>query len=602
MKSIRAFSFVLALALAASCHDSPTAPVKPASIHVTAGDAQTATVGQAIAIQPTFVVSDASGNALSGVHVTVAVASGDGTLTNAPTKTLAPQTPVGTWTLGSGAGAQSLTVTVDGLEPIVITAQATAGAPAHLTALTATALTAHVGDVASPLPSVRVTDQFNNPVPNAVVAIATTGGGSAPTSATSNDQGVATLGSWNLGTTAGQSALTLTAGATTVSFLANVLPGDPVAITVDNAPATALAGSTLSSLVARVTDKYGNTIDGQSASIAVTGGGGTIAATSATGSPSMTIPTWTLGKSAVPQSLHLVAGALSKDINVAITSDYHIDVRFVGPDMTDDQKAWFTNAAARIRGAVVGSLPPAPLVGFNVSYYCGVNGLPTLNETVNGVVIFASVAPIDGAGKILAEAGPCLFRNAVDGGATVVGMMIFDSADMDNMAKQGITQDVITHEMLHVVGVGTMWDARNVIIGERTVNSTFTGNAGKKGCVDNGGVTICAAGVPVENNGILGTADAHWRESIFGNELMTGYANVGGMPFSAITVGSLGDLGYQVNLFAADAYRIPGTGTGTSANVIPGRVTTPDWEKPLPSAAVLGATKFDPPTFIRRPQ
>ena len=600
MKSIRVFSAILALVLTAGCHDSTTAPVKPASIRVTAGDAQSATVGQAIAIQPTFVVSDASDKPLSGVHVTIVVTAGGGSLSGAPTKTVAPQTPVGVWTLGSGAGVQSLTVTVDGLARIVITARANPGAPAHLTALTATALTAHVGDVASPVPSVRVADQFDNPVPNAVLTVATTGGGVAPASATSNDQGIATLASWSFGTTAGQGTLTFTAGAANAAFLANVLPGDPVALTIDNAPSSALAGATLSSLAARMTDKYGNSIDGQSATIAVTKGGGVLASSSATGTPSIAIPAWTLGKSAIPQALHVTVGTFSADINVAITSGYHIDVRFVGPDMTDEQKAWFTNAAARIRGAVTGSLPPAVLTGFAASDYCGVAGLPVMNETVDGVVIYASVAPIDGTGKILAEAGPCLFRNSADGGATVMGMMIFDAADMDNMAKQGITQDVITHEMLHVVGVGTMWDARNVIIGERTVNSTFTGVAGTRGCVDTGGVSTCATGVPVENNGVSGTADAHWRESTFGNELMTGYANVGGMPFSAITVGSLGDLGYQINLLAADPYRIPGT--GTSANIIPGRLPSTDWEKPLPSAAVLGATKFDSPTFIRRPK
>jgi hypothetical protein len=29
--------------------------------------------------------------------------------------------------------------------------------------------------------------------------------------------------------------------------------------------------------------------------------------------------------------------------------------------------------------------------------------------------------------------------------------------------------------------------------------------------------------VPVENSGGSGTRDAHWRESEFGNEVMTGY-------------------------------------------------------------------------------
>ena len=68
-----------------------------------------------------------------------------------------------------------------------------------------------------------------------------------------------------------------------------------------------------------------------------------------------------------------------------------------------------------------------------------------------------------------------------------------------------------------------------------------------------------ATSVPVENTGGSGTADAHWRESVFGNELMTGWLNSGiTNPLSRITVASMADLGYQVNMNAADSYTPPG--------------------------------------------
>jgi hypothetical protein len=62
--------------------------------------------------------------------------------------------------------------------------------------------------------------------------------------------------------------------------------------------------------------------------------------------------------------------------------------------------------------------------------------------------------------------------------------------------------------------------------------------------------------VPVENTGGQGTRDAHWRESIFGRELMQGFAKAGGMPLSRITTGSLQDMGYLVNLNASDSYSL----------------------------------------------
>ena len=79
-----------------------------------------------------------------------------------------------------------------------------------------------------------------------------------------------------------------------------------------------------------------------------------------------------------------------------------------------------------------------------------------------------------------------------------------------------------------------------------------------------------------------GTADSHWRESTFQTELMTGFVNTGGMPLSAITVGSLQDMGYIVNMLAADPFQVPLA--GASANTIPGDGT---WEMRPPSPGVV---------------
>lgn len=71
------------------------------------------------------------------------------------------------------------------------------------------------------------------------------------------------------------------------------------------------------------------------------------------------------------------------------------------------------------------------------------------------------------------------------------------------------------------------------------------------------GGTGSGAGVPVENTGGPGTADSHWRETIFRNELMSGFISGTGNPISRMTVGSLADLGYQVDLDAAEPYQLP---------------------------------------------
>ena len=61
-----------------------------------------------------------------------------------------------------------------------------------------------------------------------------------------------------------------------------------------------------------------------------------------------------------------------------------------------------------------------------------------------------------------------------------------------------------------------------------------------------------------------GSDDSHWRESAFGNELMTPF--VGAVnPLSAMSIQSLADVGYSTNTGSADSYTIAAS---VSANVM----------------------------------
>ena len=74
------------------------------------------------------------------------------------------------------------------------------------------------------------------------------------------------------------------------------------------------------------------------------------------------------------------------------------------------------------------------------------------------------------------------------------------------------------------------------------------------------------ASVPVANVGGAGSRDSHWRESNMGNELMTPTYNGGiANPLSRVTIGSLADLGYTVNMGVADPYTAPGGSADTHA-------------------------------------
>ena len=560
-----------------SCTDSTAPSGTPASVRIVSGDAQSGAAGQKLAAAPRFVVEDANGRAVSNAHFTVTVAAGSGSISDVPGKTSSGATSVGSWTLGPRVGVDTLTINVEGLAPIVVTATATAGPASTITTSAPTTFSARVAESPATAPRVRVTDAFGNPLTAAQIHLSLSGGGSVSSTITTNANGEADVTDWAFATRSGPNVLTLSVGNATLSFTANLAPADPAQIVVvDGDDQSAFAGSTVNTVRARVVDRYGNGVPGQAVSFAVTGGSGSLASSGGqTGADGIVVvPTWTLGKMALPQAVRLASGTLTLDVGATVKTDYHIQVRFFGPEMTDDQKALFTNAAARISAIITGHLPDMPLNNLDMSAACGLPGLPTLNETVQDLVIYASVQDIDGVGKILAQSGPCVTRSRSSGGLTSLGLMMFDAADLASMSQRGILQDVITHEMLHIVGIGTLWSDKQLVAATGTPSVAYYGALGRQGCTDDGGTTVCANAVPVENNGVPGTADAHWRESTFGNELMTGYVNLNGMPLSAITVGSLADLGYTVNPLAADPYKVP---SGALGNLIP----TPSvpWER-----------------------
>ena len=227
----------------------------------------------------------------------------------------------------------------------------------------------------------------------------------------------------------------------------------------------------------------------------------------------------------------------------ATTSPFTIEVRFLG-GLTERQKDAFKGAADRWSRIIVGDLPSV-MVG---------------DEVIDDVLILAKGAEIDGPGKILGRAGPTDLRAENAGSAALIpakGEMTFDTADLEEMEKRGTLNDVITHEMGHVIGIGTIWQRKRLLKGAGTTNPTFIGQTAMAEYGRLRGAGSSSTPVPVENEGGMGTRDGHWREVIFVNELMSGYINATGNPISRVTVASLQDLGYVVDMNAAEPYDLP---------------------------------------------
>lgn len=458
----------------AACGDS-TAPVKPASVAASSTATVSGTVGAALATAPTFVVRDASGNAIGGVSVSVAVTGGGGTLSGAPNKSSSGPTSVGTWTLGNTSGTNTITVTVNGLSPLLITATGTPDVPTQITV--------------------------------------SQGG-------------------------------------------------------VQSAPA---AGTLPQPVVFKVADKFNNGVPGQVMTFSVIGGGGSLAtAASVTTDISglASAPAWTLGKGTSAQQLRATSGSLTGTATATVATNFSIDVRYFGASIDPSITAAFTAAAQRIQGMITGDLPDVNLTNFSVSG-CGVTGVSALTELVDDVIVYATVAPNDGPGGILGSAGPCFVRTT--GGLTLVGVMNFDVADIQVLQSTNRLGDTILHEMLHVLGFGTLWLSKGQVSGAQTLATAFIGPQAAAGCQAHGGSAANCAPVPLESCGGAGTRDVHWREPItcstgqsasgfgFRTELMTGFISAAGVanPLSQMSIGSMADIGYVVNALPFDAYTVP---------------------------------------------
>ena len=469
------------------------------------------------------------------------------------------------WLLEALAIALAISGCKSGTEPVV---------PASVSA-SSTTPSATAGLAMTTAPAFAVKDASGNILGGVAVTITVTAGGgtlaNAPTVTASGSP--TSIGVWTLGRVAGVNTVTVTVGnlaPLVISVTGVAGPPASLAIVAGDAQ-SALAGTNLpTALTAQLRDQFGNGVAGSVVTFLITAGGGDLnpntITTDASGNANGAI--WRLGKSDVPQTATANAAGFSTTATATVLTAFDAEVRFFGPAPSAEAIGAFTAAAARVRAMVVGDLPDIDFSQTNGGAgtdltECGISGV-VLSEEVDDVLIYATVASIDGPGKILASAGPCLIRTR--SATPVIGVMHFDADDIERLVDSGRLNAVVLHEMMHVIGFGTIWtDTRLpggvMLTGAGTNDPRFIGPLATAACTAAGGTGVaCGGGVAVEGLPAgPGTADSHWRESIFDTELMTGFVELTGIAaaLSAITVQSLADLGYVVNVSTSDPYTVP---------------------------------------------
>jgi hypothetical protein len=543
------------------------------------GQGQSAVVTTSLPDSLVAVARDALDHPVAGSTVSFTVSAGGGTVSPTSAVSDAAGRVATRWTFGTAAGTHTVT--------------AQAGAVAC--AFQATAL-ADVGDsmyvaagnnqtgrsdapLLTPL-SVGVLDQYRNPVPGHLVAFTpATGDGSVSPSPVSTGASGHAVTTWTLGPTLGTQSLQATAGG---------LKGEPLIFTataegVHPASVELHAGNgqvglasypvnVPPSVLAR--DEFGYPLAGATVTFAVASGTGAVTAGTATTDANgiAEVGSWVVGLGANTLTATVTGSSISGNpvtfSATGATQQFNIVLRYVTDPAPEYENA-FTVARDRWQLLIFGDVP-AIQVNLDANTPCGDVTLPSaINETVDDIVIYVDLQPIDGPNGFIGSAGPCYVRYT---GMPALGSMKFDTADLDYLYTNGLLDETIVHNMGHVLGFGTLWTYSAIDLLRDPSDTSEGGTLGADAHFNGaqalwafnrvGGATYAGAKVPVENDYTRfesGSLDSHWRESAFGTELMTPLLN-GAVdnPLSKVTAAAMGDIGYTVNYAAADSFALPG--------------------------------------------
>jgi len=255
------------------------------------------------------------------------------------------------------------------------------------------------------------------------------------------------------------------------------------------------------------------------------------------------------GRAAGTYYVHVLGKSSAHNVNYTLTiapaSTAAFNIQFGFDGLTASQISTVEQAADKWQHIIIGDLPSTSFIPTG----------STTPVTVDDVLMDVTAFSIDGVGTILGGSAPDVFRSGSF--LPIHGDIIFDSDDLLETQAAGELYSTALHEMAHVLGFGSIWADKGLLDTTDPNDPEFTGAQAVAAYNSIFNLNPAATGVPVEDIGGSGTADSHWRETVLGNELMTGFLNDGDNPLSIITIASMADLGYTVNFNAADPYTKP---------------------------------------------
>ena len=240
---------------------------------------------------------------------------------------------------------------------------------------------------------------------------------------------------------------------------------------------------------------------------------------------------------------------------------FNIELVYLDNGLSSAQKNLMAKAARRWEQVIIGDLPDISYRRYPYNEWDDfLQARIQVSDTVDDVRIFVRVRPMarqTTTGSPTAGIGFSFQIRASDS-LPILSAVLLNSDLLDEMEDEGLLEKLMLHELGHCLGVGISWDHFGLLYNSSRQNHTadtyFAGFQARRAFDQLGGRSYQGRKVPVQQGG----DDVHWRTSVFGDELMTlDWTWPYHAPLSRITVASLDDIGYEVNLDAADAYRVP---------------------------------------------
>jgi len=233
---------------------------------------------------------------------------------------------------------------------------------------------------------------------------------------------------------------------------------------------------------------------------------------------------------------------------------YNIDVILVLDNLVNKTLPYqitapIKNARRRLEGVILTNIPKS----YNYTKPCRGDAMMAFaNATkIDDLLIFI----IPSSTSSFANGGPCIITR--DGFARVgsvgVNLNFFESLRMPPFNENNIKffEDVLVHEFLHVIGIGTLWfdfvDPKRPLIPKR-YNGTNGLNAFRNNLRGSGDLLL-------END--FGDVGSHFDECAYDNEIMSPVISYGNY-LSTLTCGALQDLKHVVNMTKCDpVWKLP---------------------------------------------